>query len=327
VRKLEGDHQTARVAPPKQQLLPPTVIAAPQEILPTSVLVDRFNPAPIVETHTSGFVGGVEGMLIKPYYTGDGAPNVDAAASNPFTGFVNYPQFPYDFQGGFRTWLGYVDASGWGARLRYFDYHQAAANDVSVVFGAPAGTFTQTGALTVQTVDLEATKQLLYGDWNLTGFAGVRWASVHQRSDVSALGFSADDFALSYSGIGPTAGLESDVAIIPGGPWSVFFSGRGAFLYGKQTDNAADAIFLYTPGYRTQSAFASSWELSIGPQWKTPVAGVGDLFLRVTADAQYWQGVGSFAPTATSPAPGLNHNDYSGGFGLLGFTAAMGTQR
>jgi hypothetical protein len=155
---------------------------------------------------------------------------------------------------------------------------------------------TQTGALTLQTYDVELTKQFMRGDLNLTGFAGVRWAMVHQRSDVQGLGFPLGNSALSYNGIGPTAGLEGDAALLPGGPWSIYFAGRGSFLYGKQTDSTNDLIGLYTFGYRAQNSFASSWELNVGPQWKTPVAG-------------------------------LNHNDFSGGFGLLGFTAAVGISR
>ena len=160
----------------------------------------------------------------------------------------------------------------------------------------------------------------------LTAFAGVRWATVHQRSDLEAIGFPIDDLALSYNGIGPTAGFEGEVSLVPGGPWSVYYAGRGALLYGKQTDNTSDFIGLYTFGYRMQNAFASSWEFNVGPQWKTPVAGVGDAFFRVTADAQYWQGVGNFTPIGVGSG-GLNHNDYSGGFGLWGFTAAMGIER
>jgi hypothetical protein len=329
VRKLEPARQTAnaKAKTTKQQASPPAALDLPPQILPPVVLVERNDPGPNTPRHTGGIVLGVEGMLIKPYYSGDGEPNVDVAASNPFTGFVNYPQFPYDFKGGFRTWLGYVDASGWGARVRYFDYHQAATNDVSVVLGAPAGIFTQTGALTVQSYDFDITKQLLYGDWSLTAFGGVRWASAHQRSDVQLLGAAFDNLALTYNGVGPTAGLEGEAALTPGSQWSVVFSGRGSLLYGTQTDNTFDFAGLYTPGFRSQNAFASTWELNIGPQWKTPVAGVGDVFFRVTADAQYWQGVGSFAPIGTSPAPGLSHNDYSGSFGLIGFTAAMGVQR
>jgi hypothetical protein len=74
-------------------------------------------------------------------------------------------------------------------------------------------------------------------------------------------------------------------------------------------------------------SFASIWEFNAGPQWTTPVAGVGDVYVRLTADAQYWQGVGNFSPIGTSPSPGLNHNDFGGGFGLLGFTAAVGVKR
>lgn len=337
VRKLESPHQTAKANPAKQAAHeaapPPATVAAPQQILPPVMLVER-DPAPAAVPHTGGFIAGAEGMMIKPYYTGDGAPNVDALASDPVIGFVNYPQMPYDFQPGYRGWLGYVDASGWGARLTYFDYHQAATNPgVSAVtlveLGFPGS---QSGALTVQSYDLDLTKQLLYGDWNLMAFAGVRWASVHQRSDLQVAGVPSDNFALSYDGIGPTAGLESEAAFAPGSPWSLYLSGRGSLLYGKQMENVTDNLFFYTPGVRSQNAFASTWQLDVGPQWKTPVAGVGYLFVRLTADAQYWQGVGNFAPIGTNtspffPVPGLNHNDYNGGFGLLGFTAAVGIQR
>jgi len=298
------------------------------------MLVER-DPRPPAVPHTGGFVAGLEGMMIKPYYTGNGAPNVDALASDPIFSFQSYPRMPYDFQPGYRGWLGYVDASGWGGRLTYFDYHQAATNPgVSAVtlfeLGAPGS---QSGALTVQSYDLDLTKQLLYGDWNLMAFAGVRWASVHQRSDLQVAGTPVEDFGLSYNGIGPTAGLESEAAFTPGSPWSLYVSGRGSLLYGKQTDKASDLLFFYTNGFRSQSAFASTWQLNVGPQWKTPLAGVGYLVVRITADAQYWQGVGNFAPVGNTffvppvPGLGLNHNDYNGGFGLLGFTAAIGIQR
>ncbi len=332
VRKLEPARQAAKTKSARTEVSPEPALAAPQEIVPPTILNVTAEPVVPEIKHTSGVVLGLEGVLAKPYYSGEGEPNIDALAESLNVPFLtSYQQFPYEFKGGYRAWLGYVDASGWGARVRYFDYHQAALDDVSVIFGAPSGSFTLTGALTLQKYDFELTKQLLYGDWTLTAFGGVSWATAHQRSDLQAFGIATTDLALGYNGVGPTIGMEGEVALAPGSAWSVYYSGRGSLLFGTQTDNTNDTTGLYLEGLRSQSAFASIWELSAGPQWKTPVAGVGDVYARVTADAQYWQGVGDFAPVATMAAPflglSLNHNDYSGGFGLLGFTAAVGIER
>ena len=325
VRNLEPSRQAAKT--PSHEKVRTLSAPLPPQIGTPPVLAKSAAPIPLEVKRPGGLVGGVEGMAIKPYYSGDGAPNVDAAASNPFTGFVNYRQMPYDYKGGFRTWLGYVDGNGLGARVRFFDYRQGATNDVSGVFTAPAGVFIQSGSLKLQTYDLEVTKQANFGDWNLQGFAGVRYVKVDQQSIVNSLGIMVDGSDLTYKGVGLTGGVEGEAALWTGSPWSIFFSGRGSFLYGKQTDNTTDLTFLYTPGFRSQNSFASIWEFNAGPQWTTPVAGVGDVYVRLTADAQYWQGVGNFSPIGTSPSPGLNHNDFGGGFGLLGFTAAVGVKR
>ena len=323
VRRLEPSRQSAKTRRPQPEVVPQTALAAPQEIVPPTILNVSASPALPEAKHTSGIVGGVEGMLIKPYYTGAGAPNVDALAS--FFGSLSTAQVPYSYRGGLNAWLGYVDASGWGGRLRFFDYGNKGSNDVSAVLGAPPGVYTLNGSMALTAYDVELTKQLLYGDWNLTGFAGVRFAEAKQTSNLQSLGGTLIDSNLGYKGTGPTAGLEGEVVLIPGGPWSIFYSGRGSLLFGGQTDVTTDVTGVFLSGTRDENAFASIWEFNAGPQWKTPVAGVGDVFVRVTADAQYWQGVSNFTPV-TTPF-GLVHNDYSGGFGLWGFTAAMGIER
>jgi hypothetical protein len=324
VRNLETSHRTVTASPAPAKLRASTAPALPQYVSSPAASADLArNPVPREVEPTGGIVAGLEGMLIKPYYTGAGAPNVDAEVS--FFGLLNNAQLPYHYKAGLGTWLGYVDASGWGGRFRFFDYGNKATQDVSGPLGAAPGTFTLNGSMALRTFDLELTKQADIGDWTLQGFAGVRLAEAKQASNLQFFGGTIIDSELGYKGAGPTAGLEGEVRLIPGGPWSIFFSGRGSLLFGAQSDVTTDVSGLYLTGNRDESALASIWELNVGPQWKTPVAGVGDLFFRVTADAQYWQGMGNFSPVATPSA--LTRNDYSGGFGLWGVTAAIGLSR
>jgi hypothetical protein len=280
------------------------------------------------ECRTGGFVGGVEVVFFKPFYTGGGIPNVDAAASDPFTGFINYQQLQYNYQAAPRFWLGYVFANGLGGRARFFDYHQTAASDVSNVFTAPPGIFTLHGLLALRTYDLELTQQVNFRNWSLQAFGGVRYAQVRQQSSVDIFGLTTSNSSLAYYGVGLTGGLQGERVLTPNQRWSIFFSGRGSLLFGHQRDNTSDLFFLYTEGNRRiDNAFASIWEMQLGPQWKMRLPRGGEFFARTTVEGQFWQGVGNFAPIGTSPAPGLNHNDLSGSFGLLGFGSAIGITR
>jgi hypothetical protein len=234
----------------------------------------------------------------------------------------------YNFQAAPRVWFGYEGANGLGGRFRFFNYQQSATNDVSTVFSAPPNTFIQTGMLALRTYDLELTQQINFRYWSLQGFGGVRYAQANQQSDVSLFGLTVTKSSLSYYGTGPTGGLQGERALTSSGRLSLFFSGRGSLLFGHQRDVTQDYTFLYTNGNRLFSdAFASIWELNLGPQWKMHLPCGCDFFVRGSVEGQYWQGVGNFAPIGTSPSPGLNHNNDAGGFGLLGFAGSMGIMR
>ncbi|MBS0207680.1 MAG: hypothetical protein JSS27_01880 [Planctomycetes bacterium] len=281
---------------------------------------------------TGGIVAGAEAVFFKPFYSANGAPNVDSTAvpaAVPST-MTTYPQLQYNYVAAPRLWVGYVGANGLGARFRFFDYYNTASSDFGVLAGAAPGNFIQNAVIALRTYDLELTQQVDFRSWRLQGFGGVRYAQSNQQSQAIGGAFVNTQASISYYGLGPTAGFQAERAVTSNGRWSIYGAGRGSLLYGNQRDNTADITGSYINGNRElNSVFASIWELSLGPQWKIRLPRGGEFFVRTTVEAQYWQGVGNFAPTPVANlfTPALNRNNDAGGFGLLGFSGAIGITR
>lgn len=276
-----------------------------------------------------GVVGGTEVIFFKPFYTGGGAPNIDPAVSGGGT-FVNYPTLQYNYTGAPRVWLGYVGANGLGGRARFFDFYQTGTTDISTQASAPLGTFLINGMVATRTYDLELTQQASFRHWTLQGFGGLRYAQANQQMSYVAGALTGQQMSISYYGLGPTAGLQIDRALTSNQRWSFYGAARGSLLYGNQRDNVSDITGNYVNANRiNNSTFASIWELSLGPQWKIRLPRGGDFFVRSTVEAQFWQGVGNFAPIGANAGgfPLVNRNDDAGGFGLLGFSTAVGITR
>jgi hypothetical protein len=281
---------------------------------------------------TSGIIAGVESVFIKPFYQGGGAPNVDAVAALALAA----PPPPgstavrLDYTAAPRFWFGYMGESGLGARFRFFDYYQTTSQDVSNVFGTPVGTDIVSGRLALRTYDLEAIQQVNFRHWNLQGFGGVRYAQALQGRDYAG-SVGILNSAMSFNGVGLTGGFQTERAVGLSGFWSMFVNGRGSVLFGNQQNTTTDAttVGAYQTGQAVlNDSVASIWEISAGPQWKRPLRNGGKLFLRTGLEAQYWQGIGNFAPVTALTGLGVfNHDNFSGNLGMVGLSAAAGISR
>lgn len=185
----------------------------------------------------AGVVAGAEILWLKAFN------------SNTMFGDFNYDE-------GFRGWLGYQGAGGLGVRFRGFDYSQTAANGTLV---------------DVETLDLEIYDSVQLGyNWDVIFGAGVRYTDNRQLLFVPFLD-------TQIFGVGPvvTAELYRHV------------SDRAAlYVIGRQSIVAGNAnVVAPIIGTTDDTMFIS--EVQIGGQVHREYNG-GLLFARIGWEAQYY---------------------------------------
>ncbi len=116
----------------------------------------------------SGFIAGGEVLFLRPYES---------------EGDLN----DFDYEEGYRFWIGWQASGGLGVRLRYFDYEDEVA---------------ATGDLfDVSAVDLEIYDAVQLGsNWDLNIGGGIRYLDLH--TDEAASGFD------EITGVGPVLSAE-----------------------------------------------------------------------------------------------------------------------
>ena len=146
----------------------------------------------------SGFYGGAELQLLKPYHSED-AP----------TGFGYSP-----------AWLGYAgyqSASGLGARARWWGYRDTSHD--------PASRYQK---FSISYLDLEATQAFRLGGMHGRVFGGLRLSSYKEKDRFS-------NFIHSPSAYGLVAGLEIVRPLAYG--FSLFGEARRAFMFDNKINN------------------------------------------------------------------------------------------
>jgi len=160
-----------------------------------------------------------------------------------------YNDFNYD--PGYRLWLGAQNAEGLGFVVRYFNYAQIANNNDrfhSYLF------------------DLEGIDTMtLGGRWNVTLGAGVRYGDIFDSN-------AADNFA----GTGPTASVFLTRPVFS--DFSFYGGARGSLLFGTMTNGANFDVTMQII------------ELSAGVQWNRTLQSGATAFLRSGWEGQMYYG-------------------------------------
>jgi hypothetical protein len=194
-----------------------------------------------------GFVGGAEILWLKAFN------------SNTAFGDFNY-------DAGFRWWLGYQGAGGLGVRLRGFDYNQNAANG---------------DVVDIQTTDFEIYDSFQLGcNWDVVVGGGIRYTD--NRQLFTNLGIDTQIF-----GTGPvvTAELYRHV------------SDRAAlFAIVHESIVAGDGNNNIGPQQTDDTMFIS--EIQLGAQVHREYNG-GLLFARLGWEAQYYADTADIAESVT----------------------------
>jgi major outer membrane protein len=193
----------------------------------------------------AGFVGGGEALWLKAF-EGDG----------------NFGDFNYD--DGFRFWIGYQRADGLGIRFRYFDFDQEADN----------GDLFETSH-----TDLEIYDTVQIGcNWDLVVGAGIRYLDINFSTEEELTPPAIAQLAVlqSFTGTGPVVTAElyrhvSDRA-------ALYAIGRESILVGNFRDN----------GVLQEDSTLMVSELQLGGQLHRETAGGALLFGRAGWEAQYY---------------------------------------
>ena len=194
--------------------------------------------------YPSGFTGGTEVSLMKPYQSENSAVGFGRNAA-------------------YLGWIGYQGSSGLGARARWWQYDERSSN--------PASDFSR---FKFETMDFEATQAFTLGNMQGLVSGGLRLAEY--REEDGGLQSSTP------SAYGLVAGVELRRPVY--NKFSLFGTARQSIMFDNQLLDGG-----LTP--ERNVTFTTS-ELNLGVEYATPLMNTGlDVFGRVAAQAQYWNGM------------------------------------
>jgi hypothetical protein len=301
-------------------------------------------PVPAAAEDSSGcaahgyFIGGAGLYLIQPYFSTNPAYNIyrETKAGGLDTATSTRVDLTNSVQAAPLAWLGYVDASGLGARVRWWSFAQGTSQalalptstgptETTLDSAAPlgtalflntdkgkSGTFAATSQLQLQVEDFEAFQQFSAGPLNFLLAGGVRLAHINQEYDAfvnQSLGGSIHHETLlsghNFLGVGPVAALEVRRCLGKCG-LGLYGSGRGSVLFGSAKQNALSSGSLGDPSPITVD---SHWdpvltvgELECGLEYNR-VAGRARLFGQAALVGQEWFAAGNASRTAQGGVP------------------------
>lgn len=284
------------------------------------------------------FVAGFACTFLQPHF-GDNVAFTKTASDDATFSNISPTQFQYGLVAGPRVWLEYVQPDALGARVRYWQFNQAAASvagtppangfgtlqaptfgNVSISTTVPGEVMSAASGLELNALDLEGTKRVSFGRWSLAASAGVRYGSIKQNyqnqlRNVNGALQDAINFIHNFDGVGPTFAFEARRWL--GQELSVFSTMRGSLLFGNRrtTLDAGEDLDLSTPFLtherNVRGATLPIAELQLGLDWKHRISPSCTFFGQIAMEAQWWQGVGSAATEM-------------GDLGLFGFNTALG---
>lgn len=268
----------------------------------------------------NAFSAGASVYFAKPHMKESFQANI----LNPQTGASQLIPLDYEYQASPKLWISYQGSDSLGLRLSYWQFdHQAnpfsraatlsqfpSANGTTVIFpatittAAPGEILRVDNSLQVQTIDLEGTLPIPIGLMQLTGTAGVRYASLEQSFSANASGvFPTRSLSWSrdFHGTGLTMGAEGRKPIIGG--LSFIADAQGSLLFGHKTlnrrvigdvtPNSPPAIVVLDDADEVSGIF----ELGLGLEWKMAITDKANIFFQGKYESSLWTAAGQ--PTLT----------------------------
>ena len=322
-----------------QPMISPPATSYPTSVYSTSLYPGTCDPNQSVDDfcsaapmrplcqHNQGAYGGFEFLWIRPNFDQNVAIIIDPPVGNTAV------PFDYDYELAPRTWLGWQSCRGGGFRSTYFRLDQDAPREsVMAVTGATpvfiyiygsAGnlsrnaqanvgeTLTSNHSLKLQALDLEATQHFRWQAFQGTLGGGVRLArvdqyfhgQVHNGAGVLQEAVWND---LKVSGIGPTLSFQA-TRDIARSRLSFYGGFRGSLLMGKTEQKIYEMKGAYTTELEdaaSQREVLTTFEMSIGLQWKQSLGQHANCFARAGYECQAWQDVGG--PVDSTSTIGLD---------------------
>ncbi|MCB1086357.1 MAG: hypothetical protein KDM63_04880 [Verrucomicrobiae bacterium] len=224
-----------------------------------------------------------------------------------------------DYQASPKLWIAYQVNESFGVRASYWQYdHQSTpfsqaatqtqfpgANVVTIIFpatittSAPGEVLRVDNSLKFETVDLEATMPIRLGSLQVTGGAGIRYASMMQSFNAIASGVFPTrslNWTRDFEGTGLTMGADVRKPIISG--LSVIADAQLSLLFVEKKLNRS-VIGDVTPNSPPANVtlddadeISATFELGIGLEWKTALTDQTDVFLQGKYESSIWTAAG-----------------------------------
>jgi hypothetical protein len=294
---------------------------------------------PRLLSHCSGFYAGAELVIVKPYWEDE----VDTLRETLTIGNQDIEFPPRQLDPGYncslspRVYVGYRDCDGFGARVRYWLYNEAATpleyELIDPLIGV-VSSYDLKARLNVQALDLEATKRLSDGRFSLEVSGGARYARTNVEAflGIEQIAFeqlSEFEGRARFEGVGPTISAEAMHRL---GQSNFSFVGnlRGSLLFGQSSFFARQTVTNF--GVSDVREFANNGdddvipiiEAQIGAEYARQI-GHGRLALRALMEGQWW-GIAtpgaSFSRDLTVPSE-TDFFNTGRDVGFFGVTAAV----
>ena len=269
-----------------------------------TVPVSEQNPADETPANNGGFngvascdvcpglVGGVEAAILRP------RPGL-TLANFGILGLDVVPYHENQYEVTPRIWLGYVNESGLGARIRYWTLDEGLAQDAGT-FAAGGETLVGYGILRANTIDLEATQEIQWGLWGMNVGGGLRYGSVVQQLSTQFIYPAIPENETlnetgSFFGIGPTLFAEFHRPLGAGG-LALVANLRGSLLFGAETNALTETNNLVVPPATTpylskQDQAVGIAEIQMGLEWSKSFSQGPRLFAQALWEGQIWDGM------------------------------------
>jgi len=216
---------------------------------------------------SSGIVGGVDLMFLRLYAR-------QGAGGNSAAGNIDdyFPDYGFNVTG--RYWLGYEMSDGLGIRARFFEWQHSRAY------------LGRNREQAFKIVDVEATLDSTFYNWELTGIGGIRWGSI--QLDGSDFG---EPNPMNFEGTGLTLGVElrrpfwRNLSLIGGARYSV--------LCGQTDFEPVSTAVL-------GDTFIDITEVRLGVEWEMQMGSGGRLFANGVWEHQIYT-TDTYMPFAIDP--------------------------
>ena len=220
----------------------------------------------VCKDRCSGFVGGIDFLMLKPFASEDALVNGDA-------------QFNYNPS--YRLYGGWQNRDGLGARMRYFEFDR--------------GTTGTGGALGIEVryLDIEATQAVDFRRWNLLFAGGIRYFETNYQSGTLLSGF--DGVGLTFAGQATRdLNRSGTLRLTSGARWSA--------VYGNTKEGTVAALNTNID----RDDLVNLLEVNIGPQWRRQLRNGGYMTLGGGLEAMYFSNGGPFTDTQDAGFAGFS---------------------